>query len=247
MGLLLIANLWLMAYYTYKRYHVRQELERSVYGREHLEDFGEYVAGSMDIGAPGTFKRRMHDFIVRSTDAAFRFLHLQIPGEAALARLRAEAEGVSKSPTGTEKVAPPPLTERERIDRRSMDADLMRAREAQLVADTMGITGEQFAAENGAEVLRAASGDLRGRRGSILRVNGIEVGVTYGSPRRPSMSGVDRTPSGNLERAPSGNLDRVQSGGTESVVGAAGPESPGLLVPPEMTVTVPTLQRKDTA
>ncbi|KAI9029513.1 hypothetical protein DFJ74DRAFT_489061 [Hyaloraphidium curvatum] len=206
-ALLLVANLWLMAYYVGKRYSVRTQLEKSAYGREKLEATGEYLAGQIDIGKPGSFRRKAHDFVISTTDRVFRALKIHVIGDE-----RAEGEAGEG--------------EREQMDRRSLDEDLAKAREemedlarreallraasALSAADPTGMaSGDLSRVASGAisfslspDVARMASGSLRapsgaidGMRGasgnlsprvrgrkpaSIVRVDGIEIAVPHG-------------------------------------------------------------------
>lgn len=128
MFLLLVGNIWLMAYYVWKRYELRVELEKSAYGREQLEEFGEYVVGQINIGVPGSLRRRIHDWLVAITDRMFRMLHIGIPGEKVLRSIPVDVDGDGK-PDVME--LHPVETERDRIDRRSLELDLARARAAQ--------------------------------------------------------------------------------------------------------------------
>ncbi|KAI9029133.1 neurotransmitter-gated ion-channel ligand-binding domain-containing protein [Hyaloraphidium curvatum] len=131
--LLLFANAWLFAYYIYKRYDLRMKLEATAYGKEKLEDYGEYVAGNVDIGRPGTLRRRAHDIIISSTEGVFDLLHIPRPGGKQLRRLATDADGVGPDAKGTE---------REKIDRLSIDEDLEKARRARR-ASALGDGGER--------------------------------------------------------------------------------------------------------
>ncbi|KAI9029134.1 neurotransmitter-gated ion-channel ligand-binding domain-containing protein [Hyaloraphidium curvatum] len=132
MFLLLFANAWLVAYYVYKRYDLRVKLEATAYGKEKLEDYGEFVAGNVDIGRPGTLKRSAHDFVIRSTESVFDLLHIPRPGGKQLRRLATDADGGG--------------TEREKMDRLSIDEDLEKARRAKsssALPDTGGSVGSR--------------------------------------------------------------------------------------------------------
>ncbi|KAI9034081.1 neurotransmitter-gated ion-channel ligand-binding domain-containing protein [Hyaloraphidium curvatum] len=128
MFLLLVINLWLLAYYVWKRYEMRLQLEKSAYGAEKLDEFGEYLAGSADIGEPGSFKRWLHDFVLRTTDSAFRALKITVPGERALKKMLVDLDGDGKADEEVVVEVSTGRTERDRIDRRSLEMDLAQAR-----------------------------------------------------------------------------------------------------------------------
>ncbi|KAI9004003.1 neurotransmitter-gated ion-channel ligand-binding domain-containing protein [Hyaloraphidium curvatum] len=184
MFILLVGNLWLFFYYVWKRYALRLELERTVYGRAKLEDYGEMLAGNADIGAPGSLKRRAHDLVVRTTDRAFTALHIPVPGEKELKKVRVDVDGDGKPDDVVVEVAAG-RSERDRIDRRSMELDLAKAREAAAEAARAGI-----------EPPETWSG--LGIPGKVVSVNGNPVEPDSTLARRLSKVSVRSDRSGNL-------------------------------------------------
>lgn len=188
MVLLLIVNLWLFFYYVWKRYSLRIELEASAYGREHLEDFGEYVSGKFDIGLPGSRKRKMYDYVIHSTDRLFKFLHVSIPGEKIMKEVMVDTDGDGVK----EKILVETETERDRIDRRSLDMDLEKARElaAERRVSNAGFTVVDNALAPGERV------GMRGRPASVYSVRSTASASRAEQTGPRSLgSSVDEVPS----------------------------------------------------
>lgn len=228
-AILLFVNLWLFAYYVWKRYDTRLFLEESVYGREHLELTGDDLKGRLDIGKPGSFKRKMHDMVISSTDAIFKTLHIHIPG----AKVREDVANGTYVPDGN--VAADEvnnhISERDRLDRVSMDEDIAKSREE---ADMLRIReAAQLSNSLKTPVVVVGANDVRKRRASVVKIDGIEIAVPFhassgavvptrdigllssgtGDSVTRGLSGSFRAASGNLgvERGVSGQITAIRA------------------------------------
>ena len=178
MGVLLLTNLWLMLYYVWKRYQVRIELEASAFSGD-LKQFAEFVDGKFDIGAEGSLKRKFHDYVLRSTDTAFKALHLSIPGAKILKEIEVDVDGdgildkVLVANTGT--------SERDRIDRKSLEGDVVKAREAAVDFRRASMLLQP----DGTLLYNKGLGPRKGRPVSLVSVQSV-ASVSDGTPQPPA-------------------------------------------------------------